>query len=238
MLLAPEGTVTFEFPHLLRAAGAPRVRHDLPRALLVLLAPTSIARSSARRARGRSTSRSCRRHGGSLRVFVAARRRAARRRSRRRCRSSRARTPRGSATRERYRASPKACSESKRALLDLLIGLRREGSRSSATERPGRGTRCSTTAGSARTSSTTRSTGTPTSREAYARDPDSAPSPEGIAETRPDVTSSSCPWNLAAEISHQLAYTGGGGGGGVGCEADRADPRTRDPSRRGGLQIM
>ena len=50
------------------------VRHDLPRALLVLLARTRSARSSARTGSTSSTSRSCRRHGGSLRVYAPARR--------------------------------------------------------------------------------------------------------------------------------------------------------------------
>ena len=49
---------------------AQRVRHDLPRALLVLLAPRRASRSSPRTGCGSSTSRSCRTHGGSLRIYA------------------------------------------------------------------------------------------------------------------------------------------------------------------------
>ena len=59
-LLKPEGVITLEFPHLQRLIEREPVRHDLPRALLVLLARHDRA---TRRARPRScsTSRSCRR---------------------------------------------------------------------------------------------------------------------------------------------------------------------------------
>ena len=52
--------------------GAP-VRHDLPRALLVLLADDARPSSSPATASSCSTSRSCASHGGSLRVYAAAR---------------------------------------------------------------------------------------------------------------------------------------------------------------------
>ena len=38
VLLKPEGVLTLEFPHLLQLIAAQRVRHDLPRAFLLLLA--------------------------------------------------------------------------------------------------------------------------------------------------------------------------------------------------------
>ena len=50
-----------EFPHLLRLIERQPVRHDLPRALLVLLVPDRVAACSRRTACGCSTSRSCRR---------------------------------------------------------------------------------------------------------------------------------------------------------------------------------
>ena len=107
---------------------APRVRHDLPRALLVLLAPLDPRDLRRRRGSTLVDVEELPSHGGSLRVFlqhaeagadsVAGRRRA----------RSPARTSRACATPETLpRASPTASRESKRALLELLIGLRRAG---------------------------------------------------------------------------------------------------------------
>ena len=45
-ILKPGGTVTIEFPHLSAAARGEPVRHDLPRALLLLLAASAPRRSS------------------------------------------------------------------------------------------------------------------------------------------------------------------------------------------------
>ena len=58
---APDGTATFEFPHLLRLLDGLPVRHDLPRALLVLLARHDRRDLRARTGSRSSTSRSCRR---------------------------------------------------------------------------------------------------------------------------------------------------------------------------------
>ena len=120
ILLRDDGTATFEFPHLLRLLDGLAVRHDLPRALLVLLA--------------RDDRRDLRAHG--LEVYdveelldarrLAARLRAARRRAARgRRRGRRAARARGGgpgcARRERYARFAEDVKESKRALLDLLI---------------------------------------------------------------------------------------------------------------------
>ena len=148
-------------------------------------------------------------HGGSLRVYFAPRQGGPRRADRAVADAPRPRgRRRDCATPERTARFAEGVKESKRALLDAPDRLRgTPGSRSSATARPGRATRSSTTAGSARTSSTTRSTGTPTSR-ASTRPGTHIPihPPERIAETRPDLILI-LPWNLADEISAQLAYT-------------------------------
>ena len=68
------------------------------------------------------------------------------------------------------------------------------------------GTRCSTTAGSARTSSTTPSNGTRTSRASTHRVPTSRSIRRSRSRTKPDVILI-LPWNIAREISEQLAYT-------------------------------
>ncbi len=113
---------------------------------------------------------------------------------------------------ERYTKFAEDVKESKRALLDLLIRLRREGKQVVGYGAPGRGTRCSTTAGSAQTSSTTRSTATRTST-ACTPPGTHIPifPPEKIAETRPDYILV-LPWNLIDEIAEQLAYVAEWGG--------------------------
>ena len=57
---ADGGVITMEFPHLLRLIEREPVRHDLPRALLVLLVPRPSRGSSRATACGCSTSRRCR----------------------------------------------------------------------------------------------------------------------------------------------------------------------------------
>ena len=59
ILLGPGGVITMEFPHLLRLIDRNAVRHDLPRALLVLLASHGAAGLRGARADASSTSTSC-----------------------------------------------------------------------------------------------------------------------------------------------------------------------------------
>ena len=75
LLLAPGGTVDLRVPASRRAHRASRVRHDLPRALLLLLAARRSQAIFARTASARSTSSSSPSHGGSLRTFFATPRR-------------------------------------------------------------------------------------------------------------------------------------------------------------------
>ena len=142
------------------AASARRasVRHDLPRALLVLLVRDDRRRSSAPRARR------VRRRGVVDAWRIAARLRATRRwpasvRTASRCS---ARESRGLRWPERYDASPRREGVEARPSRPPDRFGATEG-RSSGTERRAKATRCSTTAGSVRISSTTPSTGIRTS---------------------------------------------------------------------------
>ena len=70
-LLAPGGTDDVRVPAPGAAARGRAVRHDLPRALLLLLARVDLGESSPRTGSTSSTSRSCRATAGSLRVYAA-----------------------------------------------------------------------------------------------------------------------------------------------------------------------
>ncbi len=215
------GVATLEFPHLAPPDRGHPVRHDLPRALLVLLA--------ARRRRGSSAAHGLvvhRRRGAADPRRVAARlpapctatapRRRAGGRGAAGARASRRATP----TSTGYAGFEERVREAKRALLELPDRrAARRAARSSATARPARATRCSTTAASGPTSSTTPSTATRTSRAA-SRPGTHIPihDPERLAETRPDVILI-LPVEPPREIARQLEYTRG-----VGRPAHRADP--------------
>ena len=155
-----------EFPHLHAPARGEPVRHDLPRALLLLLADQR--RGDLRRPRHDDLRRrgdlDPRRVAAHLRAHRQTTSPAGHRARRSRCACARSR--RGyDATRDLYGRFEEQVRETKRALLELLIGAQaRRQARSPATARPARATRCSTTAASAPTSSTSRSTATRTSR--------------------------------------------------------------------------
>ena len=97
--------------------------------------------------------------------------------------------------------------ESKRALLDLLIGLRREGKQVVGYGAPGKGNTLLNYCG-IRTDFLDYTV----DRNPYKQGKHTPGThipihpPEKIAETRPDVIVI-LPWNLAREISEQLAYT-------------------------------
>ena len=206
ILLRADGTATFEFPHLLRPARPPPVRHDLPRALLVLLA------CDVRRDPERARARRLRRRGASDARRIASRVRAARRRVRTRRRAVvgeilGTRAAGGAAPSGALRASSPRTSRSPSARFSTCSsGSDGTASRSSATERRARATRCSTTAGSVPISWTTQSTAIRTGT-GYFTPGTHIPiyPPERIAETRPDFIVV-LPWNLIDEISQQLEY--------------------------------
>ena len=104
-------------------------------------------------------------HGGSLRIYARhaePRARPIAPRGRRAARAASA--PRAATTSSPTRAFGQRVAATKRELLEFLIARQAtRARRSSATARPARATRCSTTAASAPTSSTTRSTATRTS---------------------------------------------------------------------------
>ena len=120
---------------------------------------------------------------------------------------------------ETYRRFALRVQESKRALLDLLIGLRREGKQVVGYGAPGKGNTLLNYCGirtdfleyTVDRNPYKQGTFTPgTQIPIYA--------PERIAETRPDFILI-LPWNLAKEISAQLAYTAA-----WGAQTHRADP--------------
>ena len=122
-ILLATGDDDLRVPAPRAADRGPAVRHDLPRALLVLLARRRSGRSSRRTGSTSSTSRSCRRTAARSASTAPTRRRGREppRRGRRSC--SRARRRRGYAIRSATGASRERVDESKRALLELLIEL-------------------------------------------------------------------------------------------------------------------
>ena len=201
-LLAPRGTATFEFPHLLHLLD--RVEYDtIYHEHFSYFSLATIVEIFARTASRPST---CEELPPTADRFESSRSmRAAPGVARRQWqRSSRERRS-GAAHPERYARFAEDVKESKRALLELLIRSSARESRSSDTAHPARATPSSTTAGSARISSTTRSTATLTSRARTRRDAHPDPSARAHRETRPDYIVV-LPWNLIDEISAQLAY--------------------------------
>ena len=134
------------------------VRHDLPRALLLLLVPDRQRASSRRTACACSTSRSCRRTAARCASTAATpRTRDKPRRERRRASCASASARRGlRAARHLPRLRPARRAATSARSSSFLIELKQRGpARSPATARRRRATRCSTTAASAATSSTT-----------------------------------------------------------------------------------
>ena len=184
-----------------------RVRHDLPRALLVLL----VLRPSREilRAHGLEVYdvEELPTHGGSLRVYAQhARRRA-------RCRRGRGRAPRarrsgGVFARRRPTSASRRTSTSRSARCSSSRStFGATASRSPATARPARATRCSTSAASA-TDLIEYTVDRNPYKQGHVHAGNQIPihPPERLAETRPDYIVV-LPWNLIDEISAQLAYT-------------------------------
>jgi hypothetical protein len=109
---------------------------------------------------------------------------------------------------ERYRRFSREVEESKWALLDLLIGLRRDGKRVVGYGAPGKGNTLLNYCG-IRTDLLDYTVDRNPYKHGRFTPGTHIPilPPEQIAETRPDAVVI-LPWNLAREIAAQLAYTG------------------------------
>ena len=197
ILLKPGGVITMEFPHLLRLIEREPVRHDLPRALLLLLLPDRRARvrgarPAAVRRRGAADPRRLAAH---LRRHAEDADKPETRRRARSCASASA--PPARAARDLPRLRPRRSRRTSARSSSFLIDL--QGARASAspaTARRRRATRCSTTAASAATSSTTRAIATRTSRAASCPAATSRSArPSAMREDAPDVVLI-LPWNL------------------------------------------
>ena len=183
------------------------VRHDLPRALLVLLVPDRRSASSPPTACGCSTSRSCRRTAARCASSAATPTTRASRTTERARELLDARATRRASSRSRpTSASASAWSSDKRELLAFLIALKRDGQADRRLRRAGQGQHAAQLLRHRHaTSSTTRSTATRTSRATScpARTSRSA-RPRRSREDRPDFVLI-LPWNLKDEIIEQLA---------------------------------
>jgi SAM-dependent methyltransferase len=205
ILLAGGGTATFEFPHLARLLDGLQydtIYHEhfsyfLLSTIREVLAAHGLAVVDVEELPT---------HGGSLRVYAA--------------HEGDGREPSASVAEllareeseglraeERYRRFAGEVEESKRALLDLLIGLRRAGRQVVGYGAPGKGNTLLNYCG-IRTDFLDYTVDRNPYKHGRFTPGTHIPihPPERIAETRPDVILI-LPWNLAPEISAQLAYT-------------------------------
>jgi SAM-dependent methyltransferase len=205
LLLAPGGTATFEVPHLLHLLE--RVEYDtIYHEHFSYFSLYTLQAIFAEHGLTLVDVEELESHGGSLRAFfvhaetegvptravrdVLAREEAA-----------------GLRTVGPYERFGEAVRESKRALLDLLVELRRDGKHVVGYGAPGKGNTLLNYCGIRDDFLDYTVDRNPYKQGAYTpgtRVPIHAP--EKIAETRPDVILI-LPWNLAREISNQLAYT-------------------------------
>ena len=205
LLLAPGGLVTFEFPHLARLLD--HLEYDtIYHEHFSYFSLTSIQKIFGAHGLTTVDVEELPSHGGSLRVFFG------------HVEEDRPVSPRvtsllsledeqGLRDPETYRRFAERVQESKRALLDLLIALHREGKQVVGYGAPGKGNtllnycgiRTDFLAYTVDRNPYKQGTFTPgTQIPIY--------DPERIAETRPDFILI-LPWNLAKEISAQLEYT-------------------------------
>ena len=205
ILLAPSGTATFEFPHLARLLEG--LQYDtIYHEHFGYFSLTTIQRIFAAHGLSVVDVEELASHGGSLRVYAE-----------RAANGSEAAPAvadlisreegEGLLDPERYRRFARDVEESKRALLDMLIELRRSGKHVVGYGAPGKG------------NTLLNYCGIRTDLLAYTVDRNPykhgrftpgtqipIEPPERIAETRPDAIVI-LPWNLAKEIASQLAYT-------------------------------
>ena len=211
-LVADTGRVTIEIPHLLRLIEGNEydtIYHEHYSYLSLLTTQRVLAAAGLTIVDVEELST----HGGSLRTWSAptehapaalARGRAGARRPRRPPACTPSRGTRASPT--RWRRCATTCSSSSSA-------ARAEARRSSRTARRARGTRCSTTAASGRTSCASRSTGTRSSTGSSSR-ARTSPSARSRSWPRPaPTTCSSCRGTSARRSPHSLRPSSGDWGG-------------------------
>ena len=205
ILLAPSGTSTFEFPHLARLLEG--LQYDtIYHEHFGYFSLTTIRELFAAHGLQVLDVDELASHGGSLRVYAG--------------HSSSAREPapavaelieredaEGLLDPERYRRFAQDVEESKRALLELLITLRREGKRVVGYGAPGKGNTLLNYCG-IRTDLLEYTVDRNPYKHGRFTPGTQIPicPPERIAETCPDAIVI-LPWNLAREIADQLAYT-------------------------------
>jgi hypothetical protein len=208
-LLAPAGTATFEFPHLLRLMEGLQYDTIYHEHFCYFSLETSVG---IMRAHGLDVYdvEELSTHGGSLRVYVCHR-------------DARAVSPTVGALIDRehaaglddlrsYEEFGERVDESKRQLLEVLIGLRRDGKRIAAYGAPGKGNTLLNYCG-IRTDFIEYTVDRNPYKHGMFLPGTRIPiySPERIAATKPDVVVV-LPWNLIDEISPQLAYVAEWGG--------------------------
>ena len=205
ILLAPDGTCTFEFPHLARLLE--NLQYDtIYHEHFGYFSLTTIEAVFAAHGLNVVDVEELASHGGSLRVYA--------------CHESigRAAAPavaelverertEGLLDPDRYRRFAGDVEESKRALLELLITLRRDGKQVVGYGAPGKGNTLLNYCG-IRTDLLEYTVDRNPYKHGRFTPGTQIPihPPERIAETRPDAILI-LPWNLAREIAEQLAYT-------------------------------
>jgi SAM-dependent methyltransferase len=205
ILLAPAGTATFEFPHLARLLEG--LQYDtIYHEHFGYFSLTTIRKVFAAHGLVVTDVEEISTHGGSLRVYAG--------------HASESHEPTSSVAEliaredaeglldpERYRLFASDVEESKHALLELLIELRREGNQVVGYGAPGKGNTLLNYCG-IRTDFLDYTVDRNPYKHGKFTPGTHIPiePPERIAETRPDAIVI-LPWNLAAEISAQLAYT-------------------------------
>jgi len=204
-LLAPTGTATFEFPHLARLLE--NLQYDtIYHEHFSYFSLTSIVAAFGAQGLDVVDVEELPSHGGSLRVYAA--------------QASEGRTPapavaelvaredtEGLRDPDRYLRFAEEVEESKRALLELLIDLRRDGKQVVGYGAPGKGNTLLNYCG-IRTDFLEYTVDRNPYKHGRFTPGTHIPihPPERIAETKPDAILI-LPWNLAREISEQLAYT-------------------------------
>ena len=205
ILLAPGGSATFEFPHLARLLDG--LQYDtIYHEHFSYFSLTSIREIFAAHGLTVIDVEELESHGGSLRIYAA------------HASEDRESSPavaelvareetEGLRDPERYRRFASDVEESKRALLDLLIELRRGGKQVVGYGAPGKGNTLLNYCG-IRTDFLDYTVDRNPYKHGRFTPGTHIPilPPERIAETRPDAIVI-LPWNLAREIADQLAYT-------------------------------
>ena len=230
VLLAPGGTATFEFPHLARLLEG--LQYDtIYHEHFSYFSLTTIRAVFAAHGLAVVDVEELPSHGGSLRVYA--------------CQASAGREParavadlvareeaEGLRDPERYQRFARDVEESKHALLELLIALRRDGKQVVGYGAPGKGNTLLNYCG-IRTDFLDYTVDRNPYKHGRFTPGTQIPiePPERIAETRPDAIVI-LPWNLAKEIAEQLSYTKE-----WGARADRPDPDRDGARNQSGRQL-